>query len=93
MCDKMQNGLKFSISCKKLSCAVKQELEPQELYNWGWGFSSVVERLPSKRKALGSVLSSGQRQKNKQTKKTLQLKQRYSKSAKLAGIKVKSWCI
>jgi len=24
----------------------------------GWGFSSVVERLPSKRKALGSVPSS-----------------------------------
>jgi hypothetical protein len=27
----------------------------------GWGFSSVVERLPSKRKALGSVLSSGKK--------------------------------
>jgi len=27
--------------------------------SWGWGFSSVVERLPSKRKALGSALSSG----------------------------------
>jgi hypothetical protein len=26
---------------------------------WGWGFSSQVERLPSKPKALGSVLSSG----------------------------------
>jgi len=25
---------------------------------WGWGFSSVVERLPSKHKALGSVPSS-----------------------------------
>lgn len=24
----------------------------------GWGFSSVVERLPSKRKALGLILSS-----------------------------------
>jgi len=25
---------------------------------WGWGFNSVVERLPSKRKALGLVPSS-----------------------------------
>jgi len=31
----------------------------------GWGFSSVVERLPSKRKALGSVLSSGEEKKKK----------------------------
>jgi len=29
----------------------------------GWGFSSVVECLPSKRKALGSVLSSGGKKK------------------------------
>jgi hypothetical protein len=29
----------------------------------GWGFSSVVERLPSKPKALGSVLSSGKKKK------------------------------
>jgi hypothetical protein len=29
----------------------------------GWGFSSVVERLPSKCKALGSVLSSGKKKK------------------------------
>ena len=31
----------------------------------GWGFSSVVECLPSKRKALGSVLSSGRKKKKK----------------------------
>jgi len=30
----------------------------------GWGFSSVVEHLPSKRKALGSVLSSEKKKKN-----------------------------
>jgi hypothetical protein len=29
----------------------------------GWGFSSVVKCLPSKPKALGSVLSSGKRKK------------------------------
>jgi hypothetical protein len=29
----------------------------------GWEFSSVVERLPSKHKALGSVLSPGKRKK------------------------------
>jgi len=31
----------------------------------GWGFSSVVERLPSKRKALGSVPSSEKQRKKK----------------------------
>jgi len=30
----------------------------KSVYDWGWGFSSVVELLPSKCKALGSVLSS-----------------------------------
>jgi len=34
----------------------------------GWGFSSVVELLPSKHKALGSV-SSSKNQPTKQTKK------------------------
>jgi len=32
---------------------------------WGWGFSSVVERLPSKRKALGSVPGSEKKEKKK----------------------------
>jgi len=31
----------------------------------GWGFGSVVERLPSNRKALSSVLSSGKKKKKK----------------------------
>lgn len=31
----------------------------------GWGFSSVVQHLPSKRKAVGSVLSSGGKKKTK----------------------------
>jgi hypothetical protein len=31
----------------------------------GWGFSSVVKCLPSKPKALGSVLSSGKKEKKK----------------------------
>jgi len=39
----------------------------------GWGFSSMVERLPRKRKALGSVPSSEkQKQKQKQKKKNCQ---------------------
>jgi hypothetical protein len=33
----------------------------KKIHKGGWGFSSVVERLPSKRKALGSVLSSGKK--------------------------------
>ena len=32
----------------------------------GWGFSSVVEHLPSKRKAVGSVLSSEKKKKKKE---------------------------
>jgi len=35
----------------------------------GWGFSSVVERLPSKRKALGSVPSSEKKKKEKKKKR------------------------
>jgi len=37
----------------------------------GWGFSSVVEHLPSERKALGSVLSSKKKKKNMGTKRSL----------------------
>jgi len=35
----------------------------------GWGFGLVVERLPSNRKALGSVPSSGKKKKKKKKKK------------------------
>jgi len=35
--------------------------------SWGWGFSSVVERLPRKRKALGSVPSSDKKNQKKNT--------------------------
>jgi len=34
---------------------------------WGWGFSSVVEHLPSKRKALGLILSSEKKKCNEKT--------------------------
>jgi len=37
----------------------------------GWGFSSVVERLPRKRKALGSVPSSEKKEPKKKKKKGL----------------------
>jgi len=37
--------------------------------DWGWGFSSVVEHLPRKRKALGSVLSSEKKKERKKKKK------------------------
>jgi len=36
----------------------------------GWGFSSVVERLPRKRKALGSVPSS-EKKNQKKKKRTM----------------------
>jgi len=38
---------------------------------WGWGFSSVVERLPRKRKALGSVPSSEKKNQKKKKKKKM----------------------
>jgi hypothetical protein len=43
---------------------VNKEKESQ-----GWGFSSVVEHLPSKHKALGLVLSSGGKKKMKRKRK------------------------
>jgi len=36
-----------------------------KIKKWGWGFSSVVECLLSKRKALGSVPSSEKKEKKK----------------------------
>jgi hypothetical protein len=47
---------------------------------WSWEFSSVVERLPSKHKALGLVLSSG-KNKTKQNK-TKQNKAKQNKNKK-----------
>ena len=43
--------------------APDSELFRSKVYIWGWGFSSAVERLPSKHKALGSVLSSEEEEK------------------------------
>jgi len=37
----------------------------KRLEAWGWGFISVVERLPSNRKALGLVLSSEKKKKER----------------------------
>jgi hypothetical protein len=38
-----------------------QEKNNLKVIFWGWKFSSVVESLPSKHKALGSFLSSGKK--------------------------------
>jgi len=43
----------------------------------GWGFSSVVERLPRKRKALGSVPSSEKKNQKKKKKKRIWCLQQY----------------
>jgi len=40
---------------------------------WGWQFDSVVVRLPSNRKALGSVPSSGKKKKNKKKQNIMPL--------------------
>jgi len=41
-----------------------------------WGFISVVELLPSKRKALGSVPSSGKKKKKKKERKEKKRKEK-----------------
>jgi hypothetical protein len=47
---------------------------------WGWGFSSVVKCLPSKPKALGSVLSSGKKKKRKKKKEKKKKKKKRNTS-------------
>jgi len=44
-----------------------------------WGFSSVLEPLPSKHKALGSVLSSKKKKKKRKRKKERRKKKRKKK--------------
>jgi len=46
--------------------------------NGGWGFSSVVERLPRKRKALGSVPSSEKKKSEKNGRRCLGCKVGFS---------------
>jgi hypothetical protein len=41
------------------------------VWSESWGFSSVVEYLPSKHKTLGLVLSSGEKKKKRQNNKTV----------------------
>jgi hypothetical protein len=53
---------------------------------WGWGFNSVLEHLPSKHKALGSVLSS-EKKKNRENK---QIKTKNKKS--LHKTILLKWC-
>jgi len=53
----------LNLNNKKFVCFITLKT-----YKGGWGFSSVVERLPRKRKALGSVPSS--EKKNQKKKKT-----------------------
>jgi len=48
---------------------------PFENTSRGWGFGSVLERLPRKRKALGSVPSS-EKKKSKKKKKKKERKER-----------------
>jgi len=51
------------------SCSVLTDIKEtvfKKRKDGGWGFSSVVERLPRKRKARGSVPSSGKKKKSSQ---------------------------
>jgi len=45
-------------------------LSPKKVRTRGWGFSSMVERLPRKRKALGSVPSSEKKNQKKKKKES-----------------------
>jgi len=58
----------------------------------GWGFSSVVERLPSKPKALGSV-SSSEKKKEKEKKPKLVTQFEVSMSACVCGYHMCAWCL
>jgi len=49
----------------------------------GWGFSSVVERLPRKHKALGSVLSFGKKKKKKKKRRKKRKKKQTNNKQKL----------
>ena len=55
----------------------------------GWGFSSVVERLPSKRKALGRARSPAP-EKKKRGRKNKQNKQNKKKPSGFSGA---VWCV
>jgi len=44
--------------------SIKAKKKKKKRGGGGWGFSSVVERLPRKRKALGSVPSSEKKKKS-----------------------------
>jgi hypothetical protein len=55
----------------------------------GWGFSSVVKCLPSKPKALGSVLSSGKKKKEKKKNKKKKIKKKIKNETSLIFQKMK----
>jgi len=60
-------------------------VSPQEEIFRGWGFSSVVELSPSKRKALGLVLSSKKKKRKKMGDKSLPLGWRHGSVVKSSG--------
>jgi len=47
---------------------IQYKSKDKKIISWGWGFSSVVERLPRKRKTLGSVPSSEKKNQKKKGK-------------------------
>jgi len=61
--NRVRNGKKPS----KITTTIQRKEKKRN--SWGWGFSSVVERLPRKRKALGSVPSSKKKEPKRKKKK------------------------
>jgi len=66
MCHGPHRGVSKSLTWEWDVCFLLGSKQPR----WGWGFSSVVECLPRKRKALGSVPSSEKKRTKKKKKKS-----------------------
>jgi len=79
---KIRNGgghhLRASSRDNAMASQKGRQILPRNKDIRGWGFSSVVERLPRKHKALGSVPSSGKkkRKQKKKKKKTFKKKKK-----------------
>jgi len=74
--DEIKNSLTGSVpSSKKKKKEKKKEFPNRHIvintFHSGWGFGSVVERLPSNRKAMGSVPQLRKKEKKKKKKNSI----------------------
>jgi len=75
----VDSNLLYLVSSFPTPCKLRRYRKQEVgLKKWvlGWGFSSVVEHLPSERKALGSVPSSEKKKKKRKKKKWVLLQRK-----------------